>query len=226
MMLRKVVLAAAVTAGLWATLGGVAAAQDNRPGRDRACVLDCRQVYTRCSHAAYSEARMCVQGCGELIAKAREICAEAPDSEDCATARRRAAQCVRECRETLRADLRQCRADAKECVDLCPDAEPMVPADPVCLHECRRLTRSCLDRVNAAARECAAPCADLVARAKRICAGAPRSDECARARREASACLQPCRERQASQTRECIANGQRCAASCPPVVDTPDSAAR
>lgn len=224
MNLRKLLLVAALAAGMWGTLASVAAAQDERPGRDRACVLDCRQVYARCSHAAYSEARMCVQGCNDLIARARRICAAAPDSEECDTARRRAASCVQECRETLRAELRICRADAKECVELCPDAEPMVPADPVCLHECRRLTRSCLDRVNAAARECAAPCSDLVAVAKRICARAPRSDECAMARREASACLQPCRERQASQTRECIANGQRCAASCPPAVDTSTNA--
>lgn len=226
MNLKKLLLAAVLTVGMWAALGGVVAAQDTEPRRDRACVLDCREVFGRCNHAAYSAARMCVQGCGDLVAKAREICAEAPDSEECDSARRRAAACVRECRETLRTDLRQCHADAKECVGLCPDAEPMVPADPVCLHECRRLTRSCLDRVNAAARECAAPCSELIAVAKRVCARAPRSDECAKARREASACLQPCRERQASQTRECIANGQRCAASCPPVVDTPERSVR
>jgi hypothetical protein len=200
-----------------------AIAQDGPPPKDRACVLDCREVYNRCTHAAHSTARLCIQGCEDLIAKARRVCTEDPESEECHAARREAVACVRECRETLAGDLRECRADAKQCVALCPDAEPMVPADPVCLRECRRQVRACLERANAAARECAEPCADLVAAALRLCTAAPRSDECAEARREASACLQPCRERLAAQTRECVANGQRCAVSCPPAVDSPST---
>jgi len=216
-----------LTASLTATLCGIAAtpsnAQEGPVPKDRTCVRDCREVYGRCSDAAYSDARMCVQGCAELMATAREICAAAPESDDCHAARRRAAACVRECRQTLSGDLRVCLADAKQCVALCPDAEPMVPADPVCLHECRRQVRACLDRANAAARECAEPCADLVAAAVRLCAAAPRSEDCAAARREASACLQPCRERLASQTRQCVATGQQCAASCPPAVTSDDA---
>jgi hypothetical protein len=213
-------VAATVTVAAVAAIVSTAAAEETRSGKDRSCVLDCREVYVRCLDAAYADGRMCIQACGELIAEAREVCAEAPDSEACHSARAQAAACVRECRQAWGTDLRQCRADAKECVGLCPDAEPMVPADPVCLQECRRQTRACLSRAEAAARECAAPCADLVDEAKRICAGAPRSDECAEARREASACLQPCRERLAAQTRECVGNGQRCAASCPPAIDS------
>jgi hypothetical protein len=213
-------LLTAFFAAFWAIGATGAMAQDGPPPKDRTCVHDCREVYGRCSDAAYSNARICVQGCAELIAAARQVCAEAPESDDCHAARRRAAACVRECRQTLSADLRACLGDAKECVALCPDAEPMRPADPVCLHECRRQVRACLDRANAAARECAEPCADLVAKALRLCAGAPRSDECADARSEASACLQPCRERLAAQTRECVSTGQRCAASCPPAVDS------
>jgi len=222
MSFRRFLLAAAMAAGLSAAATGSVAAE-SRPPKDRSCILDCREVYARSSNAAYSEARMCIQGCGELIAKARKICAEASSSQECDSARRRAAACVRQCRDTLGTDLRGSRGDAKECVALCPDAEPVVPADPVCLHECRRQTRACLDRAGAAARECAAPCADLTDAAKRVCARAPRSDECAKARREASACLQPCRERLAGHTRQCVANGQRCAASCPPAVDSSDS---
>ncbi len=218
MKLKDLLVTAALAAAVSIAVAGAATAQDRLPSKDRSCVLDCREVYVRCTHAAYSEARMCIQECGDLIAKAREACAEAPDSEECGNARRRAAACVHDCRDSLGTDLRICRADAMECVGLCPDAEPMVPSDPVCLHECRRQTRACLERADAAARECAAPCADLVQAAKRICAAAPRSDECAEARREASACLQPCRERLVAQTRECVANGQRCAASCPPAV--------
>ena len=226
MNLRNLLIAAAM-AGLSTGLAGAAAAQDDhQPVKDRACVLDCREVYVRCTHAAYSQARMCVDECSDLIAKAREICTTAPDSEDCDNARRRAAACVRQCRATLGTDIRECLADAKGCVALCPDAEPMVPADPVCLHECRRQTHACLDRATAAARECAAPCADLVEAAKRVCTAAPHSERCAQARRDASACLQPCRERLAAQTRECVANGQRCAASCPPAVDDSDPSAR
>lgn len=220
MNLGRFLIATALLAGLSSAVPGAAAAQGHRSAKDRACVLDCREVYVRCTHAAYADARMCIQGCADLIAKAREVCAEAPDSEECQSARGEAAACVRACRQELGTDLRQCRADGKECVGLCPDAEPVVPADPVCLQECRRQTRACLDRAEAAARECAAPCDELVDEAKRICAAAPRSEECAQARREASACLQPCRQRLAAQTRECVANGQRCAASCPPAVDS------
>lgn len=221
MGVRTVSMTAAAIVVFIAGLGSAAMAQGRQPARDRSCILDCRNVHTRCSHAAHSEARMCMQGCADLIGKARQICAEAPNSEECDRARRRAAACVRECRDTLATALRLCLADAKECVALCPDAEPTPPADRLCLGECRRQTSACLNRVNAAARDCAEPCGDLIDTAKRVCARAPRSEECSNARREASACLQPCRERQAAQTRECVANGQRCAASCPPVVTSP-----
>jgi hypothetical protein len=205
---------------------GPAAAQDERQPKDRACVLDCREVHARCTHAAQTTARLCLRGCEDLVAKAREICAEAPDSEDCAAARAEAVACVRSCRETLRRDLRLCMADAKDCLGLCPDAQLPVPADPLCLRECRRQTSACLERARAAARECAEPCDDLVAKARRVCAAAPRSDECAQARREATACLQPCRAQLASHTRQCVANGQRCAASCPPAVDDANTSTR
>lgn len=214
-------LAGLVAAAILICMAGRAPAQEPGPPKDRACVLDCREVHSRCTHAAFSNARLCLQSCEGLIATAREVCTAAPDSEECAAARSAAAACVRACKQTLRVDLRQCAVDARECVSLCPDAEPPVPSDPLCLSECRRRARACLDRANAAARDCAEPCEDLVAKARQVCAEAPRSDECAKARREASACLQPCRQRLASNTRQCIADGQACAASCPPAVDSP-----
>jgi hypothetical protein len=219
MNLRIVLIAAAVVA-----MGGAVVAQEREVARDRACVLECRHLHTRCANAARSEARMCVNECSDLFRKAREICAEAPGSDECVRARAESAACLQDCREALGMSLRECRVDAKECVALCPDAEPVTPADPICLGECRRKTSACLGRVNAAARECAEPCADLIATAKRACEAAPRSEECSLARREATSCLQPCREQKAAQTRECIASGQSCAASCPPpIVSTPDT---
>jgi hypothetical protein len=219
MSLKNLLAAALVAVAVDAAMVSQSIAQESAP-KDRSCVLDCREVFGRCSNAAYTSARMCIQSCGDLVAHAREVCAAAPESDDCHAARRRAAACVRECRESLSKDLRVCRADAKDCVALCPDAEPMVPLDPICLHECRRQVRACLERAEAAAHDCAEPCSDLVAKARRICTAAPRSEDCAAARREASACLQPCRERLASQTRQCVANGKRCAASCPPAVSS------
>jgi hypothetical protein len=213
----KSLLVAGVVAGICAW-SGTAGAQEE-PAKDRGCILDCRQAYERCSHAAYVEGRMCVEACAEALAAARAICAVAPESEECRQAQRRAAECVRACRQALGEDLRACRADAKECVSLCPDVEPQEPRDPLCLHECRRQVRACLDRANAAARECAAPCRDLIEKAKVICALAPRSEECAEARREASACMRPCRQQLAEQTRQCVADGLSCAASCPPAVE-------
>jgi hypothetical protein len=201
-----------------------AGAEELSAPKDRACVLDCREAHGACTQAAFSEARSCIQGCEGLIATAREVCAAEPDSEECAAARSEAAACVRACRRTLRADLRACFGDAKECVSECPDAEPPVPSDPICLGECRRQARACLERAGAAARECAEPCGEFVGKAGRVCFAAPRSDRCAQARREANACLQPCREQLASDTRQCVAAGQRCAASCPPAVS--DTATR
>jgi hypothetical protein len=219
MPLKRLFIAVLTAAASSFLIVGAATAQELRPPKDRACVLDCREVHSRCVHAAETTARLCLQGCEELIAEAREICSEAPDSEECAAAREAAVACIRACRQTLRSDLRQCLADAKECVALCPDAQLPVPRDPVCLHECRRQTNACLERARAAAHDCAEPCADLVAKAREECAAAPRSEECAQARREATACLQPCRQELASNTRQCVADGLSCAASCPPAVD-------
>lgn len=213
-------LAGVVAAGILMSVAGPLSAQPTAVPKDRECVLDCRHAHSRCVHAAHSNARLCLQSCERLVAKAREVCAAAPDSEECITARREAAACVRSCKETLRTDLRQCMADAKDCVLLCPDVEPPVPSDLLCLRECRRQVSACLERAHAAARDCAEPCDHLVGKARRICAEAPRSEECNLARREASACLQPCREQLASNTRQCIANGQACAASCPPAIDS------
>lgn len=101
MTLNKLWLATAIAVGLSAALAAPGPALAGQGTKDRTCVLDCREVFTQCSHAAYTEARMCVQSCGDLIAKARQICAESPGSEDCDSARREAAACVRECRATL-----------------------------------------------------------------------------------------------------------------------------
>lgn len=220
MRTTRSLLAGVVAAGVLMFVAGPLSAQPTAVPKDRECILDCRHVHSRCAHAAHSSARLCLQSCEGLVAKAREVCAAAPGSEECIAARREAAACVRDCKQTLRTDLRQCMADAKECVSLCPDAQVPVPSDPLCLRECRRQVSACLARANAAARDCAEPCDDLVGKARQVCAEAPRSEECALARREATACLQPCREQLASNTRQCIANGQACAASCPPAIDS------
>lgn len=212
----RIPISSLIAAGALVVTLGEARAQGPAPVLDRECVRDCRHAYVRCTQAAHASARLCLLSCEPLIAKAKEVCAAAPESEECMAARREAAACVRPCRVALSADLRRCLAEAKDCVALCPDTEPPVPAEPLCLGQCRRLVQACLERAHAAARECAAACDDLVGKARQVCAEDPRSEECAEARRDATACLQPCREQLAASTRQCVANGQSCAASCRP----------
>jgi hypothetical protein len=88
-------------------------------------------------------------------------------------------------------------------------------SDRDCLAACRERMQKCLEEARPKVDECLAGCQDLMARARRICAANPSSDECRRARFAANACLQGCRE----PINECIRAGRLCAQSCTEPVD-------
>ena len=127
-MKMRAMLSVALAAGaLFFTIPSLAAEPVCAP--DRACYVACVQELNECRLAAQKEAHACGRACVVAQQEADKICAgQGRDTRACKAAVRKAQECIRECRASLKEALEVCVTSSLECIDECrPDAtEPVV----------------------------------------------------------------------------------------------------
>ena len=145
-----------------------------------------------------------------LVAAAREVCGEEPDSVACADAREAARECLSPCYEALRPLVRECFRLGHSCVRSCADA-----IGGVCVGQCRADYHHCASDVRADARRCRADCSDEREAARLACGDNDEpSDECEEALSALHACLEPCRTGYVEGIGLCRDGLQDCLAGC------------
>lgn len=175
-----------------------------RPVIDPDCLAACREDLQLCLREARPAVEACLQGCEELTARARRICAAEPNSDRCKLARREAEACAQKCREPIN----ECNRAARRCVQGC-----QTEIDPCLL--CRREHQACVKNAAMEGRQCVAElCADEHAKAREACAADPESDECKKAMQALDECVEPCREKYKALIEECREKLRVCREEC------------